>query len=129
EQEQVAPIALRVNPDVDAKTHPYISTGLKENKFGVAIDQALSLYQQAAQMKHVRIIGVDCHIGSQLTELAPFAAAVERVLALVERLKATGITLEHLDLGGGLGVTYRDETPPSQADYVKTLIGKLDRKS
>lgn len=125
EQGQVAPIALRVNPDVDAKTHPYISTGLKENKFGIAIDEALGLYQQAAQMKQVRIIGVDCHIGSQLTSLAPFAAAVERVLALVERLKAAGITLEHLDLGGGLGVTYRDEQPPSEFDYVQTLIAKL----
>lgn len=125
EQEQVAPIALRVNPDVDAKTHPYISTGLKDNKFGVAIDQALALYQQAAQMKHLRIIGVDCHIGSQLTELEPFAAAVERVLALVERLHSAGILLEHLDLGGGLGVVYRDESVPSAADYVRTLISKL----
>lgn len=117
-----APIAFRVNPDVDAKTHPYISTGLKENKFGVTIDDAPALYQHAAELPNIRILGIDCHIGSQLTELTPFAAAVERVLLLVERLRALGIQLEHLDLGGGLGVTYRDETPPSHAAYVDTLL-------
>jgi diaminopimelate decarboxylase len=125
EQEQIAPIALRVNPDVDAKTHPYISTGLKENKFGIAIDEAVPLYQQAAQMKHLHIIGIDCHIGSQLTDLAPFAAAIDRVLALVNRLKAAGIELQHLDMGGGLGVVYRDENPPSEMAYVKALIDRL----
>lgn len=122
ELDMQAPIAFRVNPDVDAKTHPYISTGLKENKFGVAIDDALPLYQRAADLEHIRILGIDCHIGSQLTELAPFAAAAERVLVLMERLKAAGIRLEHLDLGGGLGVTYRQETPPSHADYIATLL-------
>ncbi len=125
ERGQVAPIALRVNPDVDAKTHPYISTGLKENKFGVAIDQAPALYRRAADSPHLAISGVDCHIGSQLTELAPFLDALERVLALVERLADDGITIDHLDLGGGLGVRYADETPPDPATYAAALLDRL----
>jgi len=120
-----APVALRVNPDVDAQTHPYISTGLKENKFGVAIDSALELYRHAAELPHLHVSGVDCHIGSQLTELSPFLDALERVLALVDRLKAEGIAIDHLDLGGGLGVRYRDERPPEPADYAAALTARL----
>jgi diaminopimelate decarboxylase len=120
-----APIALRVNPDVDAQTHPYISTGLKENKFGVAIDEAPALYRRAAELPHIEISGVDCHIGSQLTQLRPFLDALERVLALVEHLQTDGITLDHLDLGGGLGVRYKDETPPTPADYVSAVLARL----
>ena len=122
EQDTVAPVSLRVNPDVDAQTHPYISTGLKENKFGVDIQQAPAIYSRAREMAHVEVLGVDCHIGSQLTGLAPFAAAVDRVLNLVKTLQDDGINIHHLDLGGGLGVTYQDEHPPSPADYVKTLL-------
>ncbi len=120
-----APVSLRVNPDVDAKTHPYISTGLKENKFGIAIDQAEAAYLHAASLPGLEIVGVDCHIGSQLTELAPFLDALERVLQLVERLKAQGITLHHLDLGGGLGICYRDETPPAPQALVAALRQRL----
>ena len=122
---KVAPISLRVNPDVDAKTHPYISTGLKQNKFGVAYTEALALYHKAAAMPHLRITGMDCHIGSQLTENSPFIAAAEKVLALVDQLAAAGIILEHLDLGGGLGIRYDDETPPAIADYAQALLGAL----
>jgi len=122
---KVAPISLRVNPDVDAKTHPYISTGLKQNKFGVAYTEALALYHKAASMPHLRITGMDCHIGSQLTENSPFIAAAEKVLALVDQLAAAGIILEHLDLGGGLGIRYDDETPPAIADYAQALLGAL----
>ena len=122
EQDQVARIAIRVNPDVDAQTHPYISTGLKENKFGVDIEQAPALYQHAADLPHIEVIGVDCHIGSQLTKLTPFEDALKRVLDLVERLQAKGITIRHLDLGGGLGVRYRDETPPEPAEYIAALL-------
>ncbi|MDF1821083.1 MAG: diaminopimelate decarboxylase [Alcanivoracaceae bacterium] len=125
EQGVVAPIALRVNPDVDAQTHPYISTGLKENKFGVDIEQAPAIYHRAREMAHIEIVGVDCHIGSQLTSLAPFEDALERVLALVKTLANDGISVRHLDLGGGLGVTYRDETPPAPADYIKALLARL----
>ena len=121
-----APVALRVNPDVDAQTHPYISTGLRENKFGVAIDEAPALYRRAQDLPHIRVSGVDCHIGSQLTQLGPFLDALDRVLLLVERLGADGIALDHLDLGGGLGVRYRDETPPEPADYAAALLEKLD---
>jgi diaminopimelate decarboxylase len=121
-----APVALRVNPDVDAGTHPYISTGLKENKFGVAIEQAMAIYRRAADLPHIRVSGVDCHIGSQLTELAPFLDALERVLTLVERLTKEGIEIDHLDLGGGLGVRYRDENPPQPADYAGALLQRLD---
>ena len=120
-----APIALRVNPDVDAKTHPYISTGLKENKFGIEIDEALRIYRKAADMPHIRVSGIDCHIGSQLTELAPFLDALDRVLALVERLQADGIEIDHLDLGGGLGVRYNDERPPEPAEYAQALAQRL----
>lgn len=126
---RVAPISLRVNPDVDAKTHPYISTGLKKNKFGVAYSQARALYRKASQMANIRIVGIDCHIGSQLTEVSPFVAAAEKVLALVDELKADGITLEHIDLGGGLGIGYQDETPPSVAEYANALINVLQGRS
>jgi diaminopimelate decarboxylase len=122
EQGKTARIAIRVNPDVDAQTHPYISTGLKENKFGVDIEEAPSLYQHAADLPHIEVIGVDCHIGSQLTKLTPFEDALKRVLDLVERLQAKGIAIRHLDLGGGLGVRYRDETPPEPAEYIATLL-------
>jgi diaminopimelate decarboxylase len=122
---KTAPVALRVNPDVDAKTHPYISTGLKENKFGVPVDEALALYQYAAGLSHIHISGVDCHIGSQLTQLAPFLDALERVLVLVDKLSGAGITIDHLDLGGGLGVTYSDERPPQPAEYAAALAERL----
>mgnify|MGYP005752037861 CR=1 FL=1 len=122
EQDKVARIAIRVNPDVDAQTHPYISTGLKENKFGVDIEEAPSLYQHAADLPHIEVIGVDCHIGSQLTKLTPFEDALKRVLDLVNRLQAKGIPIRHLDLGGGLGVRYRDETPPEPAEYIAALL-------
>ena len=122
EQDKVARIAIRVNPDVDADTHPYISTGLRENKFGVDIDTATALYQKAAALKHIEVIGVDCHIGSQLTRLAPFEDALERVLALVAQLDGRGIPIHHLDIGGGLGVRYRDETPPLPAEYIAALL-------
>ena len=113
-----APISLRVNPDVDAKTHPYISTGLKENKFGIDIAQAPAVYRRAAELSHIDICGVDCHIGSQLTDDTPFIDALDRLLQLIDSLAADGITIRHLDLGGGLGVTYRDETPPSPGTYL-----------
>ncbi|MDO8294289.1 MAG: diaminopimelate decarboxylase [Gallionella sp.] len=122
---KVAPVSLRVNPDVDAKTHPYISTGLKQSKFGVAYGEAIALYRRAHDLPHLRITGVDCHIGSQLTETSPFIAAAEKILALVDALAVEGIRLEHIDLGGGLGIRYRDETPPAIADYVAALLGAL----
>lgn len=122
---KVAPVSLRVNPDVDAKTHPYISTGLKQNKFGVAYTEALALYRKAGELPHLRVTGMDCHIGSQLTETSPFIAAAEKVLALVDSLAAEGVVLEHLDFGGGLGICYSDETPPSIADYAAALLGAL----
>ncbi len=122
---KVAGISLRVNPDVDAKTHPYISTGLKQNKFGVAYTEAIALYRKARDMKNLHITGMDCHIGSQLTETSPFIAAIEKVLALVEALAVEGIHLEHLDLGGGLGIRYDDETPPAIADYVAAILSGL----
>lgn len=122
---QIAPISLRVNPDVDAGTHPYISTGLKDNKFGVAIADAESIYLAAQTLPGLKVIGVDCHIGSQLTETRPFLDALDRVLLLIERLRGQGFNLEHLDLGGGLGVRYRDETPPEPQDYAKAVLEKL----
>ena len=125
EMGKVAPISLRVNPDVDAHTHPYISTGLKENKFGVSVDEAREVYKLAATLPHVKITGMDCHIGSQLTELHPFLDATDRLIHLIEQLKEDGITLKHLDLGGGLGVTYTDETPPHPSDYAAALLNKL----
>ena len=125
EMGKIAPISLRVNPDVDAHTHPYISTGLKENKFGVSVDEAREVYKLAATLPHVKITGMDCHIGSQLTELQPFLDATDRLIRLMEQLKEDGIILKHLDLGGGLGVTYTDETPPHPSDYATALLNKL----
>ena len=125
EMGKIAPISLRVNPDVDAHTHPYISTGLKENKFGVSVDEAREVYKLAATLPYVKITGMDCHIGSQLTELQPFLDATDRLIRLIEQLKEDGITLKHLDLGGGLGVTYTDETPPHPSDYAAELLNKL----
>ena len=123
---KTAPISLRVNPDVDAHTHPYISTGLKENKFGVSVEQAREVYKLAATLPNIKIVGMDCHIGSQLTELQPFLDAVDRLIVLMEQLKQDDITLKHLDLGGGLGVTYTDETPPPPTEYAKALWEKLN---
>ena len=125
EMGKIAPISLRVNPDVDAHTHPYISTGLKENKFGVSVDEAREVYKLAATLPHVKITGMDCHIGSQLTEVQPFVDATDRLIRLMEQLKEDGITLKHLDLGGGLGVTYTDETPPHPSEYAAALLNKL----
>ena len=125
EMGKIAPISLRVNPDVDAHTHPYISTGLKENKFGVSVEQAREVYKVAATLPNIKIVGMDCHIGSQLTELQPFLDAVDRLIVLMEQLKQDGIHLKHLDLGGGLGVTYTDETPPHPTEYAKALWEKL----
>lgn len=122
---KVAPVSLRVNPDVDAKTHPYISTGLKANKFGIPVDDAVAVYERAASLEHIRIVGLDCHIGSQLTELSPFLDALDRLLLLLDRLKTHGIEVDHLDLGGGLGVRYRDEQPPSPFDYTAALLERL----
>jgi diaminopimelate decarboxylase len=120
-----APVSLRVNPDVDAGTHPYISTGLKENKFGIAISEAEAVYARAAKLENLQIIGVDCHIGSQLTTLPPFLDALDRLLVLVDRLAGNGIQIKHLDLGGGLGVQYRDEEPPLAGDYIKAVRERL----
>ncbi len=121
----IAPVSLRVNPDVDARTHPYIATGLKENKFGIDIRAAEAVYRQAARLPHLRVTGIDCHIGSQLTDLAPFLAALERVLALADRLAAAGIPIGHLDLGGGLGIRYLGEHPPEPAAYAAALLHRL----
>lgn len=120
-----APFSLRVNPDVDAQTHPYISTGLKENKFGVAIERAPAVYRHALALGHLDAIGIDCHIGSQLTSTAPFSDALDRVLAMVDELANEGIHLDHLDIGGGLGICYRDETPPTPAAYADALLPRL----
>ena len=125
EMGKIAPISLRVNPDVDAHTHPYISTGLKENKFGVSVEQAREVYKLATTLPNIKIVGMDCHIGSQLTELQPFLDAVDRLIVLMEQLKQDGIHLKHLDLGGGLGVTYTDEAPPHPTEYAKALWEKL----
>ncbi|PKO51929.1 MAG: diaminopimelate decarboxylase [Betaproteobacteria bacterium HGW-Betaproteobacteria-2] len=123
-----APVSLRVNPNVDAKTHPYISTGLKNNKFGVAYEDAFSLYQRAAAMPNIAVHGVDCHIGSQLTELSPFLDAFDRVLALVDQLEAAGIHIQHIDAGGGIGICYQDETPPDFSDYAQAMLQKLGNR-
>jgi len=124
-----APVSLRVNPNVDPKTHPYISTGLKENKFGVEYERALDLYLEASRLSHLIVRGVDCHIGSQITEVSPFVDALDKVLDLVERLAARGIAIEHLDIGGGVGIRYKDETPPDLDDYARRVGEKLgDRK-
>jgi diaminopimelate decarboxylase len=122
---KVAPVSFRVNPDVDPKTHPYISTGLKQNKFGVPIGQAQALYRRAARMSNVAIRGVDCHIGSQLTDLSPIADAIDRVLGLADRLAADGIRLKHIDIGGGVGIRYQDETPPDMAQYREVLQSRF----
>lgn len=120
-----APVSLRVNPNVDAKTHPYISTGLKENKFGVAYEDALALYRRAAALPNIAVSGIDCHIGSQLLDPSPFAEALDKVLILVDQLAAEGIALHHIDLGGGLGIRYADETAPTVASYLQPLLKKL----
>lgn len=123
---KVASISLRVNPDVDAKTHPYISTGLKENKFGIEVDRARDVYLRANAMEHVNPVGIDCHIGSQLTEVAPFLDALDRLLLLVDSLKEEGVMLHHLDLGGGLGITYKDEQPPLPAEYASVILQRIE---
>ena len=120
-KDTIAPISIRVNPDVDPNTHPYISTGLKENKFGVSIEDALPLYLQARELSSLRIVGVDCHIGSQITELTPFLDALTRILSLVDELEAQAITLEHIDLGGGIGVQYQDEVPIEVNDFARAI--------
>jgi len=121
----IAPISLRVNPDVDAQTHPYISTGLKENKFGIDVETAREAYRQAAQMPHLNIIGIDCHIGSQLTATQPFLDALDRMLHLLTQLKTDGIEINHIDIGGGLGIRYHDETPSEPAEYAQAVMQKL----
>ena len=124
----IAPVSVRVNPDVDAQTHPYISTGLKENKFGVDVEQALAVYRRATALPNIEVVGLDCHIGSQLTQISPFIDALHRLLAIVDQLAAEGITLRHLDLGGGLGVCYKDETPPSIAEYITAIRAELGER-
>ncbi len=123
-----APVSLRVNPDVDARTHPYISTGLRDNKFGIAHDEALAAYRRAAERAGIAVQGIDCHIGSQITELAPYLDALDRVLDLVEAVEAAGIGLHHVDLGGGLGITYADEQPPGADAMVRALLARLDAR-
>jgi diaminopimelate decarboxylase len=125
---KVAPISLRVNPNVDAKTHPYISTGLKSNKFGVAYEDALDIYLQASKMSNIEIHGVDCHIGSQITELSPFLDAFDRVLSLVDALAENGISIQHIDAGGGIGICYSDETPPKFTEFAKAMRTKLGNR-
>ena len=122
-----APISLRVNPDVDAKTHPYISTGLKENKFGILSDSVFETYAYAASLPNLDVVGIDCHIGSQLTETQPFVDALDRVITMIDRLKTMGITLTHIDIGGGLGVTYKDEVPPTVAEYANAMKPALEK--
>ncbi|AOE88092.1 diaminopimelate decarboxylase [Pseudomonas sp. TCU-HL1] len=124
-----APVSLRVNPDVDAGTHPYIATGLKENKFGISIDEAEAVYAQAASLPNLEVIGVDCHIGSQLTSMEPFLDALDRLLELIDRLSARGIAIRHLDLGGGLGVRYRDEQPPLPGDYIQAIRQRVQGRN
>ncbi len=122
---KISPVSLRVNPNVDAKTHPYISTGLKNNKFGVAFEDALDTYVLAHELPNIAVHGVDCHIGSQITEIAPFVDSLEKVLGLVDKMQAKGIHITHIDVGGGIGITYSDETPPAFADYAQALLHKL----
>ena len=126
-QGKKAPISLRVNPDVDAKTHPYISTGLKENKFGIPSDTVYETYQYAASLSNLDVVGIDCHIGSQLTETKPFVDALDRVMVMIAELKKRGIDLKHIDIGGGLGVCYKDETPPSVEEYANALKPALQK--
>ncbi|PCE24492.1 diaminopimelate decarboxylase [Paraburkholderia acidicola] len=125
---KIAPVSLRVNPDVDAKTHPYISTGLKSNKFGVAFDEARATYRAAAAMAHLEVVGIDCHIGSQITEIAPYLDAVDKLLELVEQIEADGVKIRHIDVGGGLGITYADETPPDIGEFVRTVLDRIDAR-
>jgi diaminopimelate decarboxylase len=122
-----APVAIRVNPDVDARTHPYISTGLKQNKFGIDVEAAVAEYIRARDLSHLEVVGVGCHIGSQLTEVSPFVDALRRLKLLIERLRGNGIEIRHLDLGGGLGITYRDEEPPPPTEYAQVLMAEMDR--
>nr|WP_218055847.1 diaminopimelate decarboxylase [Gilliamella apicola] len=122
---KIAPISLRINPDVDAKTHPYISTGLRENKFGISYELALNVYRKASSLANIKIVGIDCHIGSQLTQLSPFLDAADRILALVDKLQSNNIVIEHIDLGGGLGVCYDNEQPPTASQLVTELKNKL----
>ena len=122
---KIAPISIRVNPDVDANTHPYISTGLKENKFGIEIEKALTLYQHAASLSNIDVSGIDCHIGSQLTELTPFIDALDRVLLVIDELKSKGIELKHIDIGGGLGIRYQDENPPQPSEYATAIAERM----
>ncbi len=129
EMKVIAPVSIRVNPNVDAKTHPYISTGLKENKFGIDISLAPEIYDCASKMSNLKIEGVDCHIGSQLTETRPFIDALDLVLALIDQLADMGVNIHHLDLGGGLGIQYRDEAPPAPAEYAKALSDKLEGRN
>ncbi|TCP08082.1 diaminopimelate decarboxylase [Caldimonas thermodepolymerans] len=123
-----APVSLRVNPDVDAKTHPYISTGLRDNKFGIAHDRAVAAYRRAAALPGLQVTGIDCHIGSQITEVAPYLDALDRVLDLVEAVEAAGIPIHHVDLGGGLGITYTDETPPAADELIARLLERIDAR-
>lgn len=129
EMAKIAPVSLRVNPNVDAKTHPYISTGLKNNKFGVAFEDAIAVYEQAAAMPNIAVHGVDCHIGSQITELAPFIEALDLILGLVDTLAAKNIPISHIDVGGGIGITYSDETPPEFKTYTQAILAKLTHKN
>ena len=124
----VAPVSLRVNPDVDAKTHPYIATGLKENKFGIAFESAKVIYEQATNMSNISLIGIDCHIGSQISSLAPFQDALQRLLDLIDELKQLGIQLQHVDIGGGLGITYQNEIPPTPTEYVNAVTSITQKR-
>ena len=126
---RVAPVSIRVNPDVDAATHPYISTGLRQNKFGIACEEALAVYRRAVELAHIEVSGIDCHIGSQITDVAPFLAALDRVLALVDQLERAGIEIRHLDLGGGLGIRYRDEVPPDPMALMTAIFSRIDQWS
>lgn len=121
----IAPVSLRVNPDVDARTHPYISTGLRDNKFGIEIGRAEAVYLQARELPHIALTGIDCHIGSQLTDLSPIRDALERMLALLDRLAAAGIQLQHIDIGGGIGIRYQDEQPPTATEYAAVVLEQL----
>ncbi|RKP44047.1 diaminopimelate decarboxylase [Trinickia fusca] len=123
-----APVSLRVNPDVDPKTHPYISTGLKANKFGVAFDEARATYRKAAALPHLDVVGIDCHIGSQITEISPYLDALDKVLELVEQIEADGTSIHHIDVGGGLGITYANETPPEIESFVRTLLERIETR-
>ncbi len=126
---KTAPVSLRVNPNVDAKTHPYISTGLKNNKFGVAFEEAFALYKQATAMSNIDVHGIDCHIGSQITEVTPFIDALDRVLGLVDELEAAGMPIKHIDVGGGIGICYANETPPAFSTYAEAILAKIGNRN